>query len=419
MGLTANVLPLTTRFRSGVPAAFAACLGMGTGVGLFVASITFFIKPLFAEFGWTRSEIAAASAVGFMSALTAPIMGALVDRYGARRTAMVGVGVMLLGYAALASMTEWIWNYYLITLFLSIAGPAVGAMTFTKVVVGWFERNRGLMIGITMSGVSLVTIFTAPALQFVIAHWGWRVGYLFLGAVTACIGLPILVAFLYEKQAPAKPVVELSEEPVAEVLSLRPALRDVRLWLLMLSAFAANIPIGGLALQLQPLLTDKGIDGHSAALMASVFGISVVVSRLCAGVLLDRFWAPGVAFATLVLPAIGVLLLVGSGQSMTTIIIGVVMLGLAQGAEGDQVAFFVARIFDLRMYSRIFSLLMVCISASLGVGGILFGYTFDKTGSYDIVLYASSAAFVLAGVCMLLLGRKSIYSRPTVQLSET
>jgi len=390
---------------------------MGTGVGLFVASITFFIKPLFEEFGWTRSEIAAASAVGFMSALTAPIMGTLVDRYGARRTAMVGVGVMLLGYAALASMTSWIWNYYLITLFLSIAGPAVGAMTFTKVVVGWFERNRGLIIGITMSGVSLVTIFTAPALQFVIAHWGWRAGYLFLGAVTVCIGLPILIAFLYEKPIPKAEIIEVPIEPVAEALSLRPALRDIRLWLLMLSAFAANIPIGGLALQLQPLLTDKGIDGHSAALMASVFGISVVASRLCAGLLLDRFWAPGVAFVTLALPAIGVLLLVGTGQSMAIVLVGVVMLGIAQGAEGDQVAFFVARIFDLRMYSRIFSLLMVCISASLGVGGILFGYTFDKTGNYDIVLYASSAAFVVAGICMLLLGRKSIYSRPTVQLS--
>ncbi|HEY4124772.1 MAG TPA: MFS transporter, partial [Rhizomicrobium sp.] len=226
------------------------------------------------------------------------------------------------------------------------------------------------------------------------------------------------IAFLYEKRASEIPVAQIHVEPVGDVLSLRPALRDIRLWLLMLSAFAANIPIGGLALQLQPLLTDKGIDGHSAALMASVFGISVVASRLCAGMLLDRFWAPGIAFITLVLPAIGVLLLLGSGQHIATIMIGVVMLGVAQGAEGDQVAFFVARIFDLRMYSRIFALLMVCISASLGVGGILFGYTFDKTGSYDIMLYASSASFVFAGVCMLLLGRKNIYSRPSLQLSE-
>ncbi len=51
---------------------------------------------------------------------------------------------------------------------------------------------------------------------------------------------------------------------------------------------------------------------------------------------------------------------------------------------------------------------MVCISASLGVGGILYGYTFDKTGNYDIVLYASSALFICAGVCMLLLGRGNL-----------
>ena len=388
-------------------AAMASCIGMGTGVGLFVASITFFIKPLYAEFGWTRSAIAAASAVGFTSALTAPFMGMLVDRYGARRMAFAGVGVMLAGYLALASMTGWIWNYYLITLFLSVAGPAVGAMTFTKVVVGWFERNRGLMIGITMSGVSLVTIFTAPALQYVIAHWGWRAGYGFLAAVTCGIGFPIIVAFLFEKRSERETVRRLAPRADA-ALSLRPVFRDLRFWLLVLSAFAANIPIGGMALQLQPLLTDKAIHGQSAALMASVFGVSVVASRLGAGVLLDRFWAPGVAFATLVLPAIGILLLVGQQHSLAVTALGVVLLGVAQGAEGDQVAFFVARFFPLGLYSRIFSVLMVCISASLGVGGILYGYTFDKTGSYDLVLYASSALFICAGVCMLLLGRGNL-----------
>ncbi|HTO39746.1 MAG TPA: MFS transporter [Rhizomicrobium sp.] len=392
--------------RNRLAAAFAACLGMGTGVGLFVASITFFIKPLGAEFGWSRSEIGAAAAVGFASALTAPIIGLMVDRYGARRMALGGVAVMLLGYVALVTMTDWIWNFYLITLFLSIAGPMVGAMTFTKVVVGWFERHRGLMIGVTMSGVSLITIFTAPALQYIIAQWGWRMGYVFLAGVTLCVGLPILLAFLHEKRLP---VVVLKADPVAGVTvdlpSVWPVLRDRRLWLLILSAFAANVPIGGLALQLQPLLTDKGIDGQSAALLASVFGISVVVSRLAAGMLLDRFWAPGVAFATLALPAMGVLLLLGPEPNLVFTIVGVVMLGIAQGAEGDQVAFFVAKLFDLRIYSRIFSILMMCISASLGVGGILFGYAFDKTGSYDIVLYASSASFIFAGVCMLLIGR--------------
>jgi sugar phosphate permease len=163
-----------------------------------------------------------------------------------------------------------------------------------------------------------------------------------------------------------------------------------------------------MALQLQPLLTDKAIDGQSAALMASVFGVSVVASRLGAGVLLDRFWAPGVAFATLVLPAIGILLLVGQQHGLAVTALGVVLLGVAQGAEGDQVAFFVARFFPLGLYSRIFSVLMVCISASLGVGGILYGYTFDKTGNYDIVLYASSALFICAGICMLLLGRRKL-----------
>lgn len=415
--MPSNPFPDDIQKGARLTAALASCIGMGTGVGLFVASITFFIKPLYAEFGWTRSAIAAASAVGFTSALTAPFMGMLVDRYGARRVAMAGVGVMLAGYLALASMTGWIWNYYLITLFLSVAGPAVGAMTFTKVVVGWFERNRGLMIGITMSGVSLVTIFTAPALQYVIAHWGWRAGYGFLAAVTCAIGFPILVAFLFEKRS-AHDTRHLHTPGPDAGLSLRVIFRDVRFWLLVLSAFAANIPIGGMALQLQPLLTDKAIDGQSAALMASVFGVSVVASRLGAGVLLDRFWAPGVAFATLVLPAIGILLLVGQQHGLVVTALGVVLLGVAQGAEGDQVAFFVARFFPLGLYSRIFSVLMVCISASLGVGGILYGYTFDKTGSYDLVLYASSALFIFAGVCMLLLGHRNMKRLPLAEAVE-
>ena len=129
----------------------------------------------------------------------------------------------------------------------------------------------------------------------------------------------------------------------------------------------------------------------------------------------EPYWAlaqQGVAFATLVLPAIGILLLAGQQHNLAATALGVVLLGVAQGAEGDQVAFFVARFFPLGLYSRIFSVLMVCISASLGVGGILYGYTFDKTGNYDLVLYASSALFIFAGVCMLLLGRGKLHLQP-------
>jgi hypothetical protein len=48
------------------------------------------------------------------------------------------------------------------------------------------------------------------------------------------------------------------------------------------------------------------------------------------------------------------------------------------------------------------------------VGGILYGVTFDKTGSYDLVLFASSALFICAGAAMLLLGRKKL-SRVAVE----
>ncbi|MCC6793414.1 MAG: MFS transporter, partial [Thermomicrobiales bacterium] len=49
------------------------------------------IKPLEAEFGWTRSEISSAIAIGLlMTAVSAPFGGTLLDRFGPR-VVLIGI----------------------------------------------------------------------------------------------------------------------------------------------------------------------------------------------------------------------------------------------------------------------------------------------------------------------------------------
>ena len=56
---------------------------------------------------------------------------------------------------------------------LAVTGP----IGYTRAVNTWFEKGRGLSLGLTLTGVSLVAALSAPLLNFVITHHGWRGGF--------------------------------------------------------------------------------------------------------------------------------------------------------------------------------------------------------------------------------------------------
>jgi predicted MFS family arabinose efflux permease len=382
-----------------------AALGAAAGISLYSNLSGLFIKPLAEAFGWGRGQIALGAVGGLIVALTGPWLGAAVDRWGARRFILAGGFLFALAYLMLAAMPGAFWVYLLIMVFIGLlAGPATAPLVFTKPLVAAFERDRGLALAIGISGNAFAAIAVLPILQHVIASHGWRAGFLMMAPIALAAGLASW-HFLgrADRGASASPGAVSpapAEEPSgtareAPGLTVKAAIRQSRFWLLALCIVAVSIAISAFSTQLQPLLSDRGIPGTTAAWLGSWYVATVVIGRLACGLLLDRIWPPGVAFVAMALPILGASAFLLTGAPFWLLVAGATLIGLSQGADGDVLAYFVARYFGLRSYGVTMGLLGLVAGLALVVGAVLGGLVFDRTGGYGPMIWT---VMIVSGV---------------------
>ncbi len=396
----------------------AAAVGLACGIATTVVS-TFgvFLGPLRAEFGWSHSEVFSALLVTTLTATPiAPIIGGLVDRYGARRVVLLSFVCEVLLFASFALQNALLWTFYARYVALAALGLGTTHVAFARVITLWFDRRRGLALGIALSGVGiggfLWPLFAALALQ----HFGWRMAYLLMAGAIAIIALPLMALLLKDTPESVGQTVDNAAPAAAASaaatsgLSFSAALRTQRYWLLMLTFFLIGISIQSIMVHLVPLLTDRGLSPLLAALAQSTLFVAVTTGRLSTGALMDRFFAPRVAAAFLVAPIVGIALF-ALGASGVLAFFCAVLVGLAVGAEVDVLAYLTSRYFGPKEFSRIYGSFYGIYSLSGGIGPLLTALVVERGGGYGLALQLHLAALVLA--CLLLL----TYPRPAKMLA--
>jgi MFS family permease len=167
--------------------------------------------------------------------------------------------------------------------------------------------------------------------------------------------------------------------------------------------FLMSASVHGCLIHLVPLLTDRGVSPQLAAMATSLFGGALLIGRVGAGYLLDRFFASTVAVTFFCGATLGLVLL-WSGASGATAFFAAFCVGLGMGAEGDIIAYLIGRYFGLRSFSEIYGYAFGAFTLGGVVGPLLMGKAFDSTGSYTIGLGIFVVASVVAAGLMTRLG---------------
>ncbi|QKS01121.1 MFS transporter [Sphingomonas sp. CL5.1] len=388
-------------WRDGWRVLLASVLGMGSGISMFVGVIGFFMKPLQAEFGWGRGELALVAFAPLLTSMMLPLFGILVDRYGVARFVALGTMLFALSYVVLSAMPDALWIYLGLIAFIGlIAGPLSSPLVFTRPLIVSFERWRGTAVSIGMSGGYVLSVVVFPILAATIAAWGWRAGFLLLAPLTLVTGG--VAAFLLRDDG--RPATTGAME-AAEGATLHEAIRSRPFWLLLAAIILGTVSAGGIVGHLQPLLSDKGVGAAEVGLYASFFSASVIGGRLATGVLLDRLWPGLVGCASLILPVAGLLILAMPASSAPVLIGSMALLGFGQGAEGNLIGYFTARLFGHRAFGVIYGVLGFGYGVAFSIGGVAFGYSFDLINSYSAALLVSGAMSVAGAFAMLGTGR--------------
>jgi predicted MFS family arabinose efflux permease len=404
-------------FRQGWRIVLASMLGVGLGLSpLPFYTIGVLAPRLASTFGWGMGQIFFGITVSTFVVLWAgPLAGILAARFGARPVALTSVALFAVSFMAFALSNGSLTLYYLTWGAVAALGAGTLPITWTRGVNAWFNQRKGLALGITLMGTGVFGVVSKPLTAWLIAAWGWRGAYVGLGLLPLSIALP--VAFLLFRNVEGDPSAARSA-PRDQGLRFDEALRDWRFWLMAGAFVPISFALGGPIPNMENILVWGGLPRQQIVGLTAFIGMSALTGRLVGGWLLDRFWAPGVALVILALPGISCWLLARGALTPATALTSIVLIGFAVGVEYDLMAFFVARYFGMRSYTQIYALLYVCFALGAGCGPAIFGWTFDRTGSYASVLTVSFAALLFGALSFLALGRYRDFGRRCVGLEE-
>jgi MFS family permease len=395
-----------------VVAASMLCISTGTGPFAF-ASLGLFMLPLTEEFGWTRSQVSLCTMILVATtAVSMPIVGRLVDRHGSRRILVFSMVVLSACLAAIPLLTSKLWHLALIFAVIGTLGAGTNSVPYMPILSAWFDKRRGLAIGIAIAGIGLGYAYVPLVVQYLVDHsrLGWRSGYLALGAIELAVAVPL--ALLVLKETPAtmglKPDGAVSgPEPRATSrdvgFSIPQILRRREFWMLLGVFLVLSFVLNGMLSHLVPMLVDRGMESGTAAAVASLEGATVFFSRIFIGFLIDKIFAPRVAVVFFTLSACGIGMF-ALGAVNTAAFVAVILIGLSLGAEIDILAFLASRYFGLRAYGTVYGLLFAAVLLGTATGPYIFGLGFDLSGSYDTVLVGCVVANILAVLLTGLLG---------------
>jgi MFS family permease len=377
-------------------------------MGLMVSSgpiniFTFgvFLRAVTEDLHIGRGAFASAMlATNWISAASGPFLGWLLDRYGARRVLLPGAVLFALATAMQSYITPSLLVIYVLFAFRALAGAGLSPVCFAFAVSKWFDRRRGLALGIALAGVGLGTAVIPPLVAYLIANYGWRFAYVGLGLVVLVLGgLPALI-FIREPQAHERAAMPHLAHAAASGYDFTAVLKGRRFWALAVAFFLGVVALNGTLTQIVAMLMDRGVPLQAATRVLAASGIAAIVGRMVSGWCVDRYHGPYVAIGFFILPMIGTALL-ASGAGEPVPLLGALLCGAALGGEIDLMGFFVSRYFGLKSYGKIFGMMFGIFAGSTGVGPFISGLSFDRWHSY-VPAFALYEVGLLVG-CLIFL----------------
>lgn len=398
---------------------FASICGLLVGTGAInIFAFGVFLKPVTQDLGVGREFFSSGLILSsFLSAVGLIPLGFLIDRYGVRRVMIPGLilwSLGIMGYSLIsASPSRMYLAFGLAGLFGCIGSP----VPYGAVISLWFDKLRGVAIGVAMAGVGLGVALVPQLAALLIRTFGWRMAYIALGVAVFLISwLPVALFVREPTEHDATKHTDITAERDLPGLTVTQALtQSWRFWALTIAFFLAIVAINGTLTHIVALLTDRGVPLKVAIDTLSTAGIALIVGRVISGWCLDRFNGTIVAICFFIVPMAGIALLASRAGGPVPLL-GAILCGIGVGAEVDLMAFFVSRYFGLKAYGRIYGLMFAVFTFANGVGPSIAGWSFDKYHSYGPAFLIFEGMLVVTCLLLAPLGRYAYPVRGSAQI---
>lgn len=365
-----------------------------------------FLKPIAEEFHWSRGATAFAfTLLWWVSSPSSLIFGMLSDKIGTRKVLLCGALVFGLGIF-LAGRMQTLWQFYLFFGVLAGIGRGADRAPLLSAVFQFFNRRKGLAMGITLSGTGLGTLIFPSLARYLITVADWRLALSAIGLIGWIILVPAALTIRKPRPGEAEPAggrgKSASADDAAGILgapdkewTAGQVLRTRGFWIFVVTGLACCISHSLPLAHIAAFASDRGVAEFAAAGVLGVVGISAAVGRLFWGAVSDRIGARKTVMTCIALQTLA-MFLVAFAQELWHFYLFGVGFGLVYGGVLPLYAVAARELFGMSRFGTVYGMHSFATSMGMGAGGIVGGYLFDISGSYFVPFMTSTALGIIA-----------------------
>lgn len=388
----------------------------GTAIWGIRFSFGVFFKSLENEFALSRAATSAIfSAHMVLGGIFTILGGWALDRFGPRVVFLL-MGIFTGLSLLLTGQTGALWQIFFTYSLLLAIGTSAIYVTVMSTVSRWFEKRRGLALGIASIGAGMGPLMVAPFATYLISAFDWRMAYIIMGAIAWVVVLPLSRLLKRDPReigmlpdgADFSAAMTLEQKPVepAAYLTLWQAIRTRSFWLVVGIFFLYAVNMFLVLTHLVPHITDLGFSAVEAATVLSVAGGATLAGRVLLGMASDRMGRKRAAIICVLIMA-GAMLWLLWAQEMWMFYLFALVFGLAWGGMGPVMAAIIGDTFGLGRMGVILGALDAGFNIGAAVGPIIGGVIFDIKQSYSLSFLLGMVLLLVTSVLISFIRRET------------
>ena len=388
------------------------------GITLYGIHFSFgvFFKSIEGEFNLTRAATSAIlSANMLLAGVCSFFAGRALDRYGPKAVVLL-MGIFTGLSLVLTSQVNALWQIFLTYSLLLAMGTGPLYVVPMSAVSRWFDKKRGLALGLSSLGIGLGTVIMAPFATYLITNFDWHTAYLIIGLIAWLIVIPLSrllkkdpreIGVLPDGVKSCRQEVKSKENSIQLIdSSLWLVFRKRSFWILVSTWFLFASSVFLVFTHLVPHVTDIGFSAGEAAAVLSLIGMGSIPGRLVMGIASDRIGRKSAIIICTLLQCWAMVWLLWA-RDLWMFYLFALIFGFAHGGLGPSMAAIIGDTFGLGKIGAIFGLLEVGFGIGAAIGPAIGGLIFDVTGSYSIAFLTVPAAMLLATLFIALIRRET------------
>lgn len=391
-----------------IKTAAAACLIMSAMIAGTV-SFGFFMDPVTTDLGFDRSTFSLYfSLITIVGAVTLPVYGKLISKFGTRPFVIFGGIWTGLAFAAF-SLCKSLPMFYLVGCLGGLGFFGCSYAVVPVIVSTWFVEKNGLIMGIASACGGTVAMLLGLIFPSFINGFGWQMGYVLLGGIVFALTTPIGLLLLRSNPAELGLLpygaeegrgVETSrpDEPHAGKLlsgiAYGEALKMPQFWG-FLAAFLLLAICVTITQHLAAYFVSVGFSAVAAGLFMSVISAGIILTNTSAGIVSDKIGLMKTFLICSVLYAVSYVLLPMT-SSVVVICIALVLMSIGNANTSIFSPMLTGATFGQKDYAALWGLVSMANVLGQAVGAPLWGLAYDLTGGYQVAMHISAAVVALA-----------------------